>query len=290
MTAGSVPVRLAVIFGAVLLALSGCRLDPPRPPQSARALYLPVSQPSVFMIIADEDSLPAMRATGALVEGTTRPGERVVILSARGGAVLVSAFAPPPPSGQVPAPPASLARHPTSFQKARHAQAVQHYQGEVFRARQALQRQERANLATWARSVAARVDAQAVPRVSHEVNMTADLSAAATDLASMREAGTGYIAGAVIAIIGVSQAAAQLTPTTLADLQGTTVVVGNFPGTISEQAAWQASLLQAGAARAVILAPATDDQLASVVEQSLDGAVTDTLTSVLFGLDQYQLH
>jgi outer membrane protein OmpA-like peptidoglycan-associated protein len=54
-------------------------------------------------------------------------------------------------------------------------------------------------------------------------------------------------------------------------------------------AAWQASLVQGGAARAVILTPATDDQLVPVVEQGLDGAVTDTLTSVLFGLGRYQL-
>jgi outer membrane protein OmpA-like peptidoglycan-associated protein len=67
------------------------------------------------------------------------------------------------------------------------------------------------------------------------------------------------------------------------------VVVDDFPGTTNEEAAWQASLVQDGAARAVILTPATDDQLASVVEQGLDGSVTDTLTVVLFGLGRYQL-
>jgi outer membrane protein OmpA-like peptidoglycan-associated protein len=38
-----------------------------------------------------------------------------------------------------------------------------------------------------------------------------------------------------------------------------------------------------------MLTPATDDQLIAVVRQGLDGAITDTLTSVLFGLGQYKL-
>ncbi len=66
-------------------------------------------------------------------------------------------------------------------------------------------------------------------------------------------------------------------------------MVDDFPGSANDEAAWQASLLQGGAARAVVLTPAPDDQLISVVRQGLDGAVTDTLTSVLFGLGQYKL-
>ena len=70
---------------------------------------------------------------------------------------------------------------------------------------------------------------------------------------------------------------------------GATVVVDGFSGTTEDQAAWQAQLLQGGAARAVVLTPATSGQLASVVRQGLDGAITDTLTSVLFGLGQARL-
>ena len=66
-------------------------------------------------------------------------------------------------------------------------------------------------------------------------------------------------------------------------------MVDDFPGSIDEQAAWQASLVQGGAARTVVLTPGADDQLLPVVRQGLDDAVTDTLTSVLFGLGQYKL-
>ena len=102
----------------------------------------------------------------------------------------------------------------------------------------------------------------------------------------MREAGLPYGTPAVIVVMAVSEAA---TPVPAAGLQDSTVVVNDFPGSSAEQAAWQSSLVQEGAARAVVLTPATDDQLVSVVRQGLDGAIIDTLTSVLFAPGQYTL-
>ena len=72
-------------------------------------------------------------------------------------------------------------------------------------------------------------------------------------------------------------------------LQASTIVVDNFSGSVDEQAAWQSTLVQGGAARAVVLTPATDDQLTAVVQEGLDGAIIDTLTSVLFARGQYML-
>ena len=116
-----------------------------------------------------------------------------------------------------------------------------------------------------------------------------ELIVSVRNLTSLRQAGVGYGTPAVIAIIGVDAATALSAPTAPASLESSTVVVDDFPGSIDEAAAWQASLVQGGAARAVILTPATDNQLAPVVDQGLDGSVTDTLTSVLFGLGRYQL-
>jgi hypothetical protein len=53
----------------------------------------------------------------------------------------------------------------------------------------------------------------------------------------------------------------------LTGLQASAVVVDDFPGTADEDAAWQASLVQDGAAGAVILTPATDSQLVPVVDR-----------------------
>ena len=90
--------------------------------------------------------------------------------------------------------------------------------------------------------------------------------------------------GEHVVITGISAATALSAPSVPATLQGSTVVVDDFPGTDDEEAAWQAALDQSGARRTVVLTPATSSQLAATVQQGLDGAVADTLTSVLFGL------
>ena len=200
---------------------------------------------------------------------------------------MASSQAPPSPTSRVPDPPAPLSSQPTSFQKARYRQAVRQYQAVVLRARRALQTEQRQELETWARSTVARAKVRPVLQSTRTVSISADLGAVISDLSSMRQAGLGG-APTVIAIIGIDVAAALSVPKSTASLQSSTVVVDDFAGTANEEAAWQASFVQSGAARAVILTPATDNQLAPVVEQGLDGALTDTLTSVLFGLGQYR--
>jgi len=284
-----VPVRFMLMFVALLLGISSCRFMPSEPSHGMRTIPLPPTRASVLVIIADPDSPSAMRATGALVAASARPGERVVILSSQGAATLASSKAPASPSLRVPGPPLSLPPHPTSFQKARYRQAVRQYQNMIIHARATLRRQQQQGLAKWARSLIAKAQARPVLQRTQAVNIETDLAVAASDLSSMRQAGLGYGPGTVIAIMGVSLIAARLTPASMSGLQGSTVVVDDFPGSTDDQAAWQASLVQGGAARTVVLTPATDNQLAPVVDQGLDGSVTDTLTSVLFGLGRYQL-
>jgi outer membrane protein OmpA-like peptidoglycan-associated protein len=185
----------------------------------------------------------------------------------------------------LPAPPPS---HLTSFQKARYRQALQKYREEVLHARAALSAEQQQELATRAKSVVAQADSRPVLQSTQTVSISSDLGAAVSDLSSLREAGMG-VADAVIVIQGVTSTIARSVPTPMTGLQTSTIVVDNFPGGINEEAAWQASLMQSGAARVVMLTPATDGQLISVVRQGLDGTVTDTLTSVLFGLGQYKL-
>jgi outer membrane protein OmpA-like peptidoglycan-associated protein len=182
-----------------------------------------------------------------------------------------------------------LPAHATSFQKARYAQAVQHYQKTVLRDIAMLRSQQQEELTAWAQSVVATADAKAILQSARNASLSAALGSAASDLFSLRQAGLGYGTETVIAIVGVYQTAAGFVPTLPSGLHGSSVVVNNFPGTIDEQADWQSSLMQSGAARVVVLTPATEDQLVPVVQQGLDGAVTDTLTSVLFALGQYRL-
>ena len=278
-------VRLMMALGVLLASLSGCKILPPGHPQGTWHLRLAAASPSVLVVMADPESATVMRATGALVEGTVRAGERVIILSARGGALLASGKAPGSPATSVPDPPVEP-RHPTTFQRARYNQAVRKYRTTVARDRAALLSRQRGRLAAWAASLVAHAATRPALQSTQRTDVGADLGAASSVIASMRQAGLPYGTPAVIAVMAVNQAVA---PMAAAGLQASTVVVDDFPGSTAEQAAWQSSLVQDGAARAVVLTSATDDQLVSVVRQGLDGAITDTLTSVLFARGQYTL-
>jgi outer membrane protein OmpA-like peptidoglycan-associated protein len=257
--------------------------------QDFRTLFLPATRASILIVIVNPDSPSAMRATEALVTSSARPREYVVILSSQGGAILASSRAPGSPSVRVPAPPTPLPSHPTSFQKAGYQRALEEYHSKVLHAREALLAREHRELVIWARSVLARAEAHSVLASTRTVSLSADLGVAMADLSSLRQAGLGNTASTVIAIMGIDVTTALSTPKPPTSLQSSSVVVDDFAGTANEEAAWQSSVMQSGAARAVILTPAAENQLASVVEQALDGAVTDTLTSVLFGLGQYRL-
>ena len=288
-TLHAVPYRRMVAAVIVAASVTACGLMPMTSTGTTRTLTLPAPSSSVLVIITDQGSSTGMKITGTLLEELARAGEHAIVLSDRGGAILASSTAPGPPSGQAPAPPAPLRGDPTTFQKARYRKAVQLYQQQLQRARQALRNRQQAQLDSWARNVAAQADS----RVSQSPVGSADISAAigeaAADLSSLRQSGNGSAARVAIAIIGVSTSAVPSVPSVSASLQGSTVVVDDFPGTSAEEAAWQAALDQAGASRAVILTPATQAQLAATVRQGLDGAVADTLTSVLFGLGQNTL-
>jgi outer membrane protein OmpA-like peptidoglycan-associated protein len=276
---------LLMALGVLLTGISGCKVLPQGHPQGTRNLRLAPASPSVLVVITDPESATVMRATGALVESTVRAGERVIILSARGGAPLASGKAPGSPTTSVPDPPVAP-QHPTAFQRARYDQAVKKYRATVARDRAALLSRQRGGLRAWAASLFPQPASRPALQSTRGTDVGADLGAASSAIASMRQAGLPYGTPAVFAVMAASQAAA---PMPAAGLQASTVVVNDFPGSTAEQAAWQSSLVQDGAARAVVLTPATDDQLVSVVGQGLDGAIIDTLTSVLFARGQYTL-
>lgn len=252
-------------------------------------LTLPATRPTVLAIITNQESPQAQKVTRSLITAFPQDGERIIVLSDRDGAVLASSMAPPAPTTRVSGPPASLPADPTSFQKARYAQAMQKYQKTIRQAKQALRETQQQRLASWALSVARTVSVQATLRTGSNEDLDASLGVAAAEFSSLRQAGASSATGKVIAITGTDQGTALSAPMPPADLQGSTVVLDNFPGDSDEEGAWQAALLQGGAARAILLTPAIDDQFTTVVRQGLDGAVTDTLTSLLFGLGQYEL-
>jgi outer membrane protein OmpA-like peptidoglycan-associated protein len=280
--------RSVVLLSGLLLVVSGCQFDAD-PSSGMRTLVPPIPGTTELFILINQHSPASMRATEAFAVASVRPGERLVILSVQDGAVLASSTAPLPPSTGIPAPPPPLGVHPTAFKKARHSQAVQQYQQTVGRAWAALRSQQHKALSAWAASTVASAFSRPILESAGEINLDEDLGAVAADLSSLRQADGASEAGIVIAITGITGSAAQSAPTLPTGLQGSTVVADDFPGSISEEAAWQGSLLQAGASRVVLLTSATDDQMAAVVAEGLDDAVTDTLSSVLFRLGQYTI-
>lgn len=271
--------------GALALAasLTSCGLLPrDSHSQSAIALTLPAVRPSELIVITDPETPSAMQTVGALLADTARPDEHVAIIDDRGGELLASSVAPAPPDAEAPTPPATLPADPTSFQKARSAQATQQYQQALQQAWRALRYRQQAELTSWMGGVIAQAQSRARQLDGGSPDISTALAAAAADLSSLRQ--SGYIVTQTIVICGTSSAAAPSAPSVPASLLGSTVVVSGFPGTGDDEAAWQAALDQGGASRTVILTPATDSQLDATVRQGLDGASTDTLTSVLFGL------
>ena len=279
--------RLALAATVLAIGLTACGLVPAGEAGAARMLTLPAARSSVLIVIADEASPETMTTASGLIRQTARAGEQIVVLGERNRAVLATSVAPAQPQVPAPVSPSPLPAHPTSFQKARYQKAARHYQDALRRARASLHSDQRALLASWARAVTAGMAVRTGPPRTANPDIAAVLGDAAADLSGFRQSGNGSTE--TVAIIGVSQSDAQSVPDVPVGLQGSTVVVGDFQGTTDEEAAWQASLDQAGAGRAVVLTPATDDQLVPTVQQGLDGAVTDTLTSVLFGLGQYTL-
>ena len=234
--------------------------------------------PSVLIVIMDGSPL-AREDLRALLIATARATEQIIVLSQQGGAVLASSAAPTAAGVAVPSRPGALPSDATSFQKSRYESAVRQYQVIMRRAQATLERHDQQALAAWAASVAERVNARLPRRQTDAADIRPALNAASANLSSMNQIGVDVGDRKVIVILGDGIMTAARFP---ADLQGSTVVIDDVPGGGNDAMAWQAGLIQAGAARAVTLVSGTRDQLVPVVRQGLDGSFADTLTSVLF--------
>ncbi len=280
--------RRAAALGALLICLSGCGLLHGSRSAHSGTLTLPAARPAVLIVITNPDSPAAMRETGALIAATARTGEKVIILGDDAGATLAASTAPPPPAVRAPVAPSPLGPDPTSFQRARYATALSEYRAAVLRDRATLGELQQAELTAWATRVLDGVNTQLTAQRDQGPDIAASLGAAAADLWSLRQTGYGDDTGAVIAIVGIGETA-QSVPVPPAGLLGSTVVVSDFPPSGGGEAAWRASLMQAGASKVVLLTGAAGDLLAPAVGQALNGPLTAPLISVLFGLGQYRL-
>ena len=282
-------VQAAAGLTALALSVTGCRLLPSRSAAPA-SVHQPAGRPALLMLAVDPATPDGMAGARALLADTARTGEHVILLDSRTGAVLDSSTAPAPPALTRPARPAALPSDPTDFERARYRQAMASYRVAVRADSAAWLRQERRQLAAWATAVtAAARRTRSLTAARQQAGITGVLSTAAADLSSLQQAGLVLGQRKVLVLLGPTGVTGTSVPALRAGLAGTTVVLTGFPGSLGDQAAWQAGLLGAGAARVVLLTPATASQLTAVVREGLDGALSQTLTDVLFASGKYQL-
>jgi outer membrane protein OmpA-like peptidoglycan-associated protein len=273
-----------------VLTLSACGLTVSGQPSAASVrLSEPATAQSVLVVLVDPASPSALSAADELIGETARPRERLVLLDPRGGTLLAATTAPASPSVSVPGPPRRLSAGSTSFQQAQYRRAARQYNSTLRRARVVLRQRQRSLLASWVRSATGHLPTGIVRGGHTRLNVRTALATAATDFSSLHEAGVNANSRSVLAIMTPPGATTGAVPTLSPQLRGITIVVNNFAGASADQASWQDGLVQAGARRVVLLTPATHNQLLPIVREGLDGAITDTLTSVLFASGMYQI-
>lgn len=118
-----------------------------------------------------------------------------------------------------------------------------------------------------------------------------DLGQAEGFFSSLAQAHLNLGAHKAVAILGVDGMPMTPSPGLFGKhLQGTTVVVGPFPGTWPEQAGWQAALVQGGVGRAVLLTPGAVSELPRIVTEGLrDAKVFNISADTLFALASSKL-
>jgi outer membrane protein OmpA-like peptidoglycan-associated protein len=263
------------------LAVASCA----RPPGDPAGMSL-TADPSAALAVVIAQPQAGRGAVAALVAGSAQTGEHLEIISGT-GQVLSSGTAPAPPVMASPAPPPTLPANPTQFQVDTHHRQQQTYAAALTADHRALARTLARQLSSWAAAMT-----RAIPRVTPGPaagpGLQPGISSATTFFASLQQAGLGLGARRVIVIFGASGSPSGM-PIQAGSLSGITVIITNFQGSLRAQQEWQAALLQAGAARAIVLVPAASDELVSVTRQGLAGQAGPALVDVYFGLDQVTL-
>ena len=196
--------------------------------------------------------------------GSARTGEQLEIVSGS-GKVLGSGAAPAPPVIASPTPPPALSADPTEFQVQSHQRQEEAFTARLTADRQILTRLLASRFSAWA---VATTDAMTRSGSGTGSDPGPGISTAATFFTSLQQAGLNLGPRRVLVIFGASGLPSSLPP---ASLTGITVILADFHGSLRAQEEWQAALLQAGAARAIVLVPAAADELVQVTRQGLAG-------------------
>ena len=273
--------KVPVVIIALAITLASCT----KPSGDPALLSVPANPPAALAIVVTHPQADLADA-GALVAGSAQTGEHLEIVSGSGKA-LSSAVAPAPPVMVSPAPPPSLPANPTQFQVDAHQRQLEAYAAALTADRHALARALAHELSSWA---ATTTDAlpRTVPGTAGGSGLQPGISSATSFFASLQQAGLNLGNRRVMVVFGASGPPSGM-PIQPGSLAGITVIIADFQGSLRAQQEWQADLLQAGAARAIVLVPAASGELASVTRQALAGQAGPAPAEVYFALDQATL-
>jgi outer membrane protein OmpA-like peptidoglycan-associated protein len=274
-----------VIVLAMGLGAVGCTRRPGGDPQ----LRLPANRPSALVIAGPRSSLALPSIEGA-ISGSARTGEHLEIVDPANPAkpVLASQVAPAPPSMSVPAPPVRPGTGATNYLVRQYRARYQEYETTLDSDRSALSHELGSRLRSWSGSIEVAVSRASADSGSG-ASVRSSLAQAEDFFGSLDQAGVSLGTRKVLVLTSTPAMARAVTALPPSSLAGVMVTLANFTGSQKTEAEWQADFLQAGAIRAVVLSPGTQNELAPVIARGLNGETGPAPAQVHFALDQAAL-
>ena len=273
---------------AALVAVSvcGCQLLPVTV-AAGRPLAAPAGRPAVLTVVLDPSSARARAEFRRVIIATARAGEHLIVISAAGGTALGSFVAPSAPSMTGPAFPKALPQNATSFQRAAYDKKLVHTRAVAREDLARLLNRQRHELRSWAeRAVVGALAAASRVRGGHG-GLRQAMTEAAAFASVLQQTGVSLGRRKVIAIVGNESEAP---PPLRASFDGVTVVVADVEST-TQDAAWQADFLEAGAITAFAFTAVTDSRVPVIVSAGLAGRADFSfeLRRIRYGVAQYAL-
>jgi outer membrane protein OmpA-like peptidoglycan-associated protein len=259
---------VVVAMVTVATMICGCNFFKASDPTVSRPITAADTPTSDLVVEVDAMDPATATLLPSLIEATARPHEQLAVIGESGTAV--SSMAPGPAAVPAPAPPPALLPGATTYLKAEHRHAAATYRSAVATAGRDAAGLTRSRLDAWVRGL------KLGSVQGSDVSADGELAQGGGTFASLEETGEQSGSRKTLVILGDGPG---ITPTTAAvpGLQGSTIIVTGVAGDATTVAAWQTALLGTGAARTVVLGPATVDELTAVTQQGLSGSVTDAL-------------
>ena len=273
---------MAGVITALALTVVGCTKTSRR----IRLLDVGPGRPPAALTIVAAQPQADHAEVAALVAGSARTDEHVEIVSSS-GKVLSSAVAPPPPVMASPSPPPSLPANPTQFQVDAHQRQEQTFAAKLTAGPPrpgALARQPSFRVGRQPRRtpLIAGAHRERIRPATRHLGGNYLLHQPPAGRAQPRHPPRDGGLRCLRPPSGMRRSSS-------AASSGITVIFADFQGSLRAQEEWQADLLQAGAARAIVLVPAAEDELIQVTQQGLAGQVGPAPADVYFGLNQASL-